>query len=100
MDKPSIEISVRAEADGENNMPTLNQITAVSTAGGTALQFKKLSGATITGLSLSGFETNIDIADDTRTDLSGIQIDGEDADVEEAYDADATVDAADFDWVN
>lgn len=92
--------STVVEADGENNMPTLNQITAVSTAGGTALQFKKLSGATITGLSLSGFETNIDIADDTRTDLSGIQIDGEDADVEEAYDADATVDAADFDWVN
>ncbi|TQI72031.1 hypothetical protein JM79_2983 [Gramella sp. Hel_I_59] len=92
--------STVVEADGENNMPSLNQITAVSTAGGTALQFKKLSGATITGLSLSGFETNIDIADDTRTDLSGIQIDGEDADVEEAYDADATVDAADFDWVN
>ena len=92
--------STVVEADGENNMPALNQITAVSTAGGTALQFKKLSGATITGLSLSGFETNIDIADDTRTDLSGIQIDGEDADVEAAYDADATVDAADFDWVN
>ncbi|WP_405199765.1 hypothetical protein [Christiangramia sp. LLG6405-1] len=92
--------STVVEADGENNMPTLNQITAVSTAGGTALQFKKLSGATINGLSLSGFETNIDIADDTRTDLSGIQINGEDADVEEAYDADATVDAADFDWVN
>ncbi|MFV8280328.1 hypothetical protein ACNKXS_02220 [Christiangramia marina] len=92
--------STVVEADGENNMPTLNQITAVSTAGGTALQFKKLSGATITGLSLSGFETNIDIADDTRTDLSGIQIDGEDADVEAAYDADETVDAADFDWVN
>ena len=77
--------STVVEADGENNMPALNQITAVSTAGGTALQFKKLSGATITGLSLSGFETNIDIADDTRTDLSGIQIDGEDADVEAAY---------------
>ncbi|WP_299154382.1 hypothetical protein [uncultured Christiangramia sp.] len=92
--------STVVEADGENNMPTLNQITAVSTAGGTALQFKKLSGATINGLSLSGFETNIDIADDTRTDLSGIQIDGEDADVEAAYDADATVDAANFDWVN
>jgi len=92
--------STVVEADGENNMPTLNQITAVSTAGGTALQFKKLSGATINGLSLSGFETNIDIADDTRTDLSGIKIDGEDADVDAAYDAEATVDATSFDWVN
>lgn len=92
--------STVAEADGENKMPVLENITAVSTTGGTALQFKKNSGATITGLSLSGFTTNVDITDDTRTDLSGIQIEGADADLEAAYDAPATVDAAMFNWVD
>ena len=91
--------STAIEADGANGNPTITNFTAVSTTGGTALQFKKLSGATITGLSLSGYDTNIDIAEDGRTDLSGIQIEGEDADVNAAYDADATVDAGSFDWV-
>ena len=86
------------EADGENAMPKLENITAVSSTGGTALQFKKNSGAEITGLSLSGFETNVDIPDENRDDLSGIQIEGETADVDAAYDADATVDVSIFSW--
>lgn len=91
--------STAIEADGQNNNPTIENFTAVSQVGGTALQFKKQSGATITGLSLSGYDTALDITEDGRTDLFGIQINGIDADVDAAYDADATVDVAMFDWI-
>lgn len=91
--------STAIEADGANGNPTITNFTAVSTTGGTAFQFKKQSGATITGLSLSGYDTSIDITEAGRTDLSGIQIEGEDADVDAAYDADPTVDATSFAWV-
>ena len=63
------------------------------------MQFKAQSGATITGLSLSGYDTAIDIAEEGRTDLSGIQIEGEDASLEVAYETEATVDAEMFSWV-
>ncbi len=92
--------STAIEADKVNGNPTITNFTAVSTTGGTALQFKAQSGATITGLSLSGYDTNIDITEDGRTDLSGIQIEGEDADLDAAYDADATVDEGMFGWVS
>lgn len=92
--------STALEGDGPNGMPEFKNLTAVSTKGGTALQFKKQSGAVITGLSLSGFDTNIDITEEGRIDLSGIQIDGMDASIEAAYDAEATVDVNMFDWVN
>lgn len=92
--------STAIEADGANGNPTITNFTAVSTTGGTALQFKKQSGATITGLSLSGYDTNIDITEAGRTDLSAIQIEGESANVDAAYDADATVDVESFGWVN
>ena len=91
--------STAIEADGENGNPTITNFTAVSTAGGTALQFKKQSGGAITGLSLSGYDTNIDITEAGRDDLSGIQIEGANADLEAAYDAEATVDSAMFNWV-
>ncbi len=92
--------STALEGDGPNGMPKFENLTAVSTTGGIALQFKKQSGAVITGLSLSGFDTNIDITEDGRVDLSGIQIEGVDASIEAVYDADATVDVSMFDWVN
>jgi len=91
--------STAIEADGQNNMPTITNFTAVSTTGGIALQFKALSGATITGLSLSGYDTTVDITETGRTDLSGIQIEGADADADLDYNAEATVDATMFDWV-
>ena len=90
--------STAVEADGANGNPTLTNFTAVSTVGGTALQFKKQSGATITGLSLSGYDTSIDMKDNGP--LSNIKIEGEDADPQEAYEVEATVDVASFDWVN
>ena len=92
--------STAVEADGENRNPQIVNFTAVSTTGGTALQFKKQSGATITGLSLSGYDTVLDITEETRTDLSGIQIEGVGAALETTYDVEATVDVNMFDWVN
>ena len=51
------------EGDKDNRNPKFNNITAVSTVGGTALQFKKESGGTITGLSLTGYDVSIDMKD-------------------------------------
>lgn len=92
--------STAIEADKLNGMPKIINFTAVSTTGGTALQFKAQSGAEITGLSLSGYDTNIDITDDNRTDLTGITVDGLTVDLTAAYDAAATVDVSMFDWAN
>jgi len=92
--------STAIEADKRNAMPKIINFTAVSTTGGTALQFKATSGAEIEGLSLSGYETIIDITDDNRTDLTGITIDGVIVNELAAYDAEATVDIAMFDWAN
>ncbi len=63
------------EGDKVNNNPKINNLTAISTVGGTALQFKKESGMTITGLSLSGYAVSIDMKDDGP--LSNVIIDGE-----------------------
>ena len=88
--------STAIEADGDNHNPKIVNFTAVSTVGGTALQFKKESGATITGLSLIGYNTRIDMKDNGP--LSNIIIDGQSADPSKGYDAPATVDLADFAW--
>ncbi|WP_224485166.1 hypothetical protein [Robertkochia aurantiaca] len=90
--------STAIEADGENQNPTITNFTAVSETGGTALQFKKESGATITGLSLTGYDTSIDMRDNGP--LANIQIDGADANPELTYTAPATVDVSMFDWVS
>ncbi len=90
--------STAVEADGANNNPTLANFTAVSTKGGTALQFKKESGATITGLSLTGYDTSVDMKDDGP--LANVQIDGADADPASTYLGDASVDVTSFAWVN
>lgn len=91
--------STAIEADGANGNPKVVNFTAVSTTGGTAFQFKKQSGATITGLSLSGYDTNIDITEAGRTDLSGIMIGGAPASLTAAYDAAPTVNVSTFAWV-
>jgi len=90
--------STAVEADGINGNPSLINFTAVSTVGGTALQFKKESGATITGLSLMGYDTSIDMKDNGP--LTNVKIEGADGNPAEAYNASATVDIASFDWVN
>ena len=90
--------STAVEADGINGNPTLANFTAVSTTGGTALQFKKESGATITGLSLTGYEVSVDMRDGGP--LANVQIDGAAADPAETYLADPTVEATAFAWVD
>lgn len=90
--------STAVEADGDNNNPKLVNFTAVSSTGGTALQFKKMSGATITGLSLTGYDTSIDMKDDGP--LDNVIIDGEIGDPNSTYIGPATVDVAMFSWVN
>lgn len=89
--------STVAEADGINGNPTITNLTAVSTEGGTALQFKKESGATITGLSLTGYVTSLDFPDGGAP--ANVQIEGADADPDLTYLSAPTVDAADFAWV-
>jgi hypothetical protein len=66
------------EGDKENANPTFTNITAVSTVGGIALQFKKTSGGTITGLSLVGYDVDLDMKDGGA--LSNVMIDGVSAD--------------------
>ena len=92
--------STAIEADKDNGNPMISNFTAISTTGGTALQFKSVSGATITGLSLSGYDTAVDIADDNRTDLSGIILNGTTADLDEDYSGEPTVDVSIFDWID
>lgn len=90
--------STVVEADRDNNNPTIKNLTAVSTTGGTALQFKKESGATITGLSLSGYTTSIDMKDDGP--LANVIIDGETADPAKSYVAEPTVDISGWSWID
>ena len=86
------------EGDKDNGNPNFNNITAVSTVGGTALQFKKESGATITGLSLTGYDVSIDMKDGGP--LANVIIDGATADPSLSYTGTALITAADFNWVN
>jgi hypothetical protein len=86
------------EGDKDNKNPKFNNITAVSTVGGTALQFKKESGATITGLSLTGYDVSIDMKDGGA--LTNVSIDGVAANPLLSYTNASTVNAADFTWVN
>src|SRR5690606_12882835 len=89
--------STAVEADKVNNNPQFINFTAVSTVGGTALQFKLESGATLTGLSLSGYDTTIDMANDGP--LTNVIIDGETANPNLSYAGTPTVDIAMFAWV-
>lgn len=88
--------STAIEADGDNNNPKVKNFTAVSTVSGIALQFKKQSGATITGLSLLGYTTRIDMKDNGP--LTNVIIDGEAADPSNGYDNPPTVDLSMFSW--
>lgn len=88
--------STAIEADGDNKNPKIVNFTAVSTVGGTALQFKKQSGATITGLSLLGYTTRIDMKDNGP--LANVIIEGEPADPANGYGNPQTVSLSLFAW--
>ncbi|PQB05220.1 hypothetical protein [Aureitalea marina] len=85
------------EADGDNFNPTIQNLTALSFTGGTALQFKKESGATINGLSLTGYDTSIDMKDDGP--LANVIIEGEVGNPDLSYTTPPTVDIEMFSWV-
>ncbi len=90
--------STAVEADGLNNNPKLINLTAVSSKGGTALQFKKESGATISGLSLTGYDTSVDMKDNGP--IANILIEDVVADPGKSYTELASVDIALFSWIN
>jgi len=94
--------STVVEADKDNNNPKLINLTAVSTTGGTALQFKKASGATITGLSLTGYTTSVELKDPDFDGASfdNIIIEGESSDATMAYANEATVDVSTWTWTD
>ena len=88
--------STAVEADKINNNPQFINFTAISTVGGTALQFKLESGATITNLYLEGYDTNIDMANGGP--LANVQIDGAAATVDADYNLGTKIDVATFNW--
>ena len=92
------DFSTVVEGDKVNNNPKIVNLTAVSTTGGTALQFKAESGATITGLSLTGYAKSIDMKDDGP--LSNVIIEGAEADPTDSYNKSATVDPSEWGWVD
>ncbi|WP_299526924.1 hypothetical protein [uncultured Lutibacter sp.] len=90
--------STVVEGDKDNNNPKINNLTAISTVGGTALQFKLESGATISNLYLSGYDTNIDMKNDGA--LSNVMIDGVAATTTDAYNTGALVNISDWNFIN
>lgn len=88
--------STVVEADGVNKNPRIVNLTAVSTTGGKALQFKKESGATITGLSLLGYDVIIDMPNNGP--LANVIIEGQAASHDNAYDAAPTVNPSTWTW--
>ena len=54
--------STAIEADGSASNPTLNNLTAISSTGGLAIQMKAASTATINGFSATGFDSLFEFA--------------------------------------
>ncbi len=92
------DFSTAFEADKDNNNPKFINVTAISSTGGTALQFKKQSGATITNLYLSGYDTNIDMKDGGP--LANVIIDGAAATTTNTYNTGTQVDISTWTWKN
>ncbi|MCK0130425.1 hypothetical protein MWU59_02825 [Flavobacteriaceae bacterium F08102] len=90
--------STVVEADKDNANPKLINLTAKSIVGGTALQFKKLSGATITNLYLDGFDKNIDMVDNGP--LANVIIDGQAADESKDYNEGSEVEITSWNFIN
>ena len=88
--------STAFEGDKDNGNPQFVNLTAISTVGGTGLQFKKTSGATITNIWLEGYDDNIDMKDGGA--LSNVQIDGADASTTADYKTGTKVDVSGWTW--
>ncbi len=89
--------STVVEADGVNNNPTINNLTAISSTGGLAIQIKNASGGTINGFSATGFDTLFDFPG--TSGASDLQIDGANADTAtDAVYASSSTNASNFAW--
>jgi hypothetical protein len=92
--------STAIEADGVDAavaVPTLVDFTAVSSTGGTALQFKKTTGAIFTNINLAGYATNVEMRD--AGPVGNIEVDGTAlTTVDDDVFNGTAVDPADFSW--
>jgi hypothetical protein len=88
--------STAFEGDKDNKNPKFVNLTAISTVGGTGLQFKKTSGATITNIWLEGYEKNIDMKDGGS--LDNVIIDGVSASTTADYKTGTKVDVSGWTW--
>ncbi|NJM15684.1 MAG: hypothetical protein HC896_10220 [Bacteroidales bacterium] len=97
--KHTMKFSTVVEADKENHNPKLENLTAISTVGGTALQFKAYSGATINNLYLEGYSNLIDMVK-ADNPLTNVMIDGAAVDTTAAatYNAGTKVDVSGWTW--
>ncbi|TXD46308.1 hypothetical protein [Polaribacter sp. IC073] len=88
--------STAFEGDKANGNPNFVNLTAISTVAGTALQFKKTSGATITNVWLEGYAKNIDMKDGGS--LANVIIDGSAATTTAEYKTGTKVDVSTWTW--
>ncbi len=88
--------STAFEGDKDNENPKFINLTAISSVGGTGLQFKKTSGATITNIWLEGYEKNIDMKDGGS--LDNVLIDGAAASTTADYKTGTKVDVSGWTW--
>ena len=88
--------STAFEGDKDNGNPKFVNLTAISSVGGTGLQFKKLSGGTITNIWLEGYDINIDMKDGGP--LENVIIDGAIASTTADYKTGTKVDVSGWSW--
>ena len=88
--------STAFEGDKDNGNPKFINLTAISTVGGTGLQFKKTSGGTITNIWLEGYTNNIDMKDGGP--LVNVIIDGSSASTTADYKTGTKVDISTWTW--
>jgi hypothetical protein len=88
--------STAFEGDKDNLNPKFINLTAISTVGGTGLQFKKTSGGTITNIWLEGYTKNIDMKDGGS--LENVIIDGVAASTTAEYKTGTKVDVSAWSW--
>jgi hypothetical protein len=89
--------STAVEADGTDSNPTINNLTAISSTGGLAIQMKAASSATINGFTATGFQTLFEFAGTSGP--ADLVIDGEPAntDNEATYQSSST-NSSNFAW--
>jgi len=86
--------STAIEADGENNNPTINNFTAISSTGGTGIQIKNDSGATINGITMTGFDNDATLDFPDGAPVSNLKLFDQDGD-EIVYSIDGNGEAVD-----